>query len=139
MDIKFLSDQIKKEDWKGLLGGKTIISESTLPAAENDSYGISYFWGEFTDDGFKWGTSYSQTTPPAYNRGTVALTGNFSKNDTAHFTSKSDSDTSQTATIKFEFESDTTTIKNVTVTFTDGVYPALKDKPIQCGKPKEKN
>ena len=129
--------EITKANWKDLLGGKTIISKRTLPLdpQQPDSFGILYFWGEFTEDGFKWGTTESDTTPPPYNRGTVALSADFFNGNQANFTSKSYADKPQTGNIKFTVDEVTHNIEDVTVTFTSGT--SYDNIDIKCGKPKE--
>ena len=127
--------EITKANWKGLLGGKTIISKRTLPLDINypDDLGILYFWGEFTDDGFKWGTTESDTTPPSYDRGTVTLSSDFFNDNQANFNGKDFYGKEQTASIVFTVEADGT-ISDVTVKFTSGT--SYDNIDIKCGKPK---
>ena len=141
MDIKVPDNgsgkhEMTKDNWKNLLKGRTIISETTISikADNSDGFGMAYFFGEFTDDGFKWGTSYSPNSKPAYNRGTVSLTGDFLDGNKAHFTGKDDSGKEQKGEIKFTIDTDGT-ITDVTVKFTSGTsYDSID---IKCGMPKE--
>ena len=133
MDINAPSG-ITKDNWKVLLEGKTIISKDPIPITA-DNHGIAYFFGEFTADGFKWGTSYSPNSKPAYNRGTVNLDADFVNANKANFTGKDDSGkVEQKGQIVFTV--DNNTITDVTVKFTIGTTD-YDGKEIKCGKPKE--
>ena len=125
--------EVTKESWGDLIG-KTIISENDI----SKSVGIYiYFWGEFTENGFKWGTSHTNAKGTAVNyRDTISSLDPF-VDSKANFSGKSSKDEIQTGNIKFTVDSNDGTITDVTVTFTEGVSADFKDTPIKCGKPKK--
>ena len=126
--------EVTKESWGNLIG-KTIISENVVA----DSMQV-YFWGEFTENGFKWGTLHTNANekninPPNY-RDTISSLDPF-KESKANFSGKSFDGKTQTGNIMFAVDQTTGKITDVTVTFTEGVSADFKDTPIKCGKPKE--
>ena len=128
--------EVTKESWGDLIG-KTIISENDI----SKSVGIPiYFWGEFTENGFKWGTLHTNaneknTNPPNY-RDTISSLDPF-KDSKANFSGKSFDGKTQTGNIMFAVDQTTGKITDVTVTFTEGVFDDFKNIQIKCGMPKE--